>query len=191
MRRHILLTSALAVAAAALVTGCDRVPEPTGGASPAITKAPEAPEPSDLVKEDISVGTGPEAKDGDKVWVHYTGRLAKNNKQFDSSVGKKPLDVELGKGDVIKGWDLGLVGMKVGGKRKLTIPSKLGYGDAGHPPDIPPKATLVFDVELLSIGSPPGENKDSPAASGSAKAGPATSGSAKAGAPKDKPKDKK
>ena len=191
MRRLILLTSALVVASAALSMGCDKVPEPTGGASPAVTKEPETPEPPDLIKEDTAPGTGPEAKDGDKVWVHYTGRLAKNNKQFDSSVGKKPFPVELGKGEVIKGWDLGLVGMKVGGKRKLTIPSKLGYGDAGHPPDIPPKATLVFDVELLSIGAAPGENKDSPAASGSAKAGPATSGSAKAGEPKDKPKDKK
>lgn len=186
MRRHLLLTTALCIAAAAAFTGCDKVPEPTGGASPAVTKEPEVPEPADLGKEDTVVGTGPEAKDGDKVWVHYTGRLAKNKKQFDSSVGKKPFPVELGKGEVIKGWDMGLVGMKVGGKRTLTIPSKLGYGDAGHPPDIPPKATLIFDVELLSIGTDPDEKKDSPATSGSAKAGAAPSGTAKADAPKDK-----
>lgn len=134
---------------------CDKVPEPTGGASPAVTKEPEAPEPADLGKEDIVVGTGAEAKEGDKVWVHYTGRLAKNKQQFDSSVGREPFDFTLGKGEVIKGWDQGVAGMKVGGKRKLTIPSKLGYGDTGSPPKIPPKATLVFDVELLSVGEPP------------------------------------
>lgn len=191
MRRLLHLTSVLGIAAASLLTGCEKVPEPTGGASPAVTKDPEVPEPADLGKEDTVVGTGPEAKDGDKVWVHYTGRLAKNKKQFDSSVGKKPFPVELGKGEVIKGWDQGLIGMKVGGKRTLTIPSKLGYGDAGHPPDIPAKATLLFDVELLSIGTPPDEKKDAPAASGSAKAPPATSGSAKAGDPKEKPANKK
>jgi hypothetical protein len=202
MQRFVFLTSVLGLTFAAALCGCEKVPEPTGGASPAVTKEPEVAEPADLVKEEIAPGTGPEAKDGDKVWVHYTGRLAKNKKQFDSSVGKKPFPVELGKGEVIKGWDLGLVGMKVGGKRKLTIPSKLGYGDAGHPPDIPPKATLVFDVEMLSIGTAPGEKADSPAPSGSASAGPAASGSAKAGAApsgtakagdkkSDKPADKK
>jgi FKBP-type peptidyl-prolyl cis-trans isomerase FkpA len=143
------------LAAALGLAACDKVPEPTGGASPAVTKEPEVPEPPDLVKEDTTVGTGAEAKDGDKVWVHYTGRLAKNNKQFDSSVGKDPFDFEIGKGGVIKGWDLGVPGMKVGGKRKLTIPSKLGYGKEGSPPNIPPNATLVFDIELLSVGSPP------------------------------------
>lgn len=137
--------------------GCEKVPEPTGGASPAVTKEPETPEPPDMIKEDVVVGTGAEAKEGDKVWVHYTGRLAKNNKQFDSSVGKEPFDFEIGKEEVIKGWDRGVPGMKVGGKRKLTIPSKLAYGDKGSPPNIPPKATLVFDVELVSVGSPPGK----------------------------------
>ena len=184
MQRFLSLVFLGATLAAGL--GCEKVPEPTGGASPAVTKEPEAPEPADLGKEDIAPGTGPEAKDGDKVWVHYTGRLAKNGKQFDSSVGKAPFPVEIGAGGVIKGWDLGLVGMKVGGKRKLTIPSKLGYGKQGMPPSIPPNATLVFDVELVSIGTPPGEGKDVPAASGSASAGakkdaPAASGSAKAG----------
>ncbi len=110
------------------------------------------PEPADLIKEDLTVGTGAEAKDGDKVKVNYTGRLLKTNYMFDTSVGKKPFDFTLGKGSVIKGWDLGVVGMKVGGKRKLTIPSKLGYAEAGSPPKIPGKATLVFDVELLSVG---------------------------------------
>lgn len=143
----------LLVAAAIALCGCqDKVPEPEAESRPAPAKEPEVPEPDDLIKEDLTVGTGPEAKDGDKVKVHYTGRLLKNNYMFDSSVGKKPFDVTIGKGGVIKGWDLGLVGMKVGGKRKLTIPSKLGYGDAGSPPKIPGKATLVFEIELLSIG---------------------------------------
>lgn len=136
---------------------CEKVPEPTGGASPAVTKEPEAPEPADMVKEDVVAGAGQEAKEGDKVWVHYTGRLLKNGKEFDSSVGKEPFDFEIGKEQVIKGWDQGVPGMKVGGKRKLTIPSKLAYGDKGSPPKIPPKATLVFDIELLSIGSAPGK----------------------------------
>lgn len=143
--------------AALSLCACEKVPEPSGGASPAVTKEPEAPEPADMIKEDVAVGTGAEAKDGDKVWVHYTGRLAKNGKEFDSSVGREPFDFEIGKEQVIKGWDQGVVGMKVGGKRKLTIPSKLGYGNAGSPPKIPPKATLVFDIELLSIGNAPGK----------------------------------
>lgn len=136
-----------------LVAACgEKVPEPTPEARPAVTREPEVPEIPDLKIEDITVGTGPEAKNGDKVKVNYTGRLLKTNFMFDTSVGKKPFDVTIGAGGVIKGWDLGLVGMKVGGKRKLTIPSKLAYGDSGQPPKIPPKATLVFEIELLSIG---------------------------------------
>ncbi|GAC1351671.1 MAG: hypothetical protein NVS3B20_02180 [Polyangiales bacterium] len=104
-----------------------------------------------LEKVDVKVGTGAEAKTGSKVKVHYTGKLT-NGTQFDSSVGKAPFEFTLGNGEVIKGWDQGVVGMKVGGKRKLTIPSDLAYGDGGSPPTIPPKATLVFDVELLEVG---------------------------------------
>lgn len=179
----------LGLAAVLSLGACEKVPEPTGGASPAVTKAPEVSEPADLVKEDTVVGAGTEAKDGDKVWVHYTGKLAKNNKQFDSSVGKEPLDFEIGKGGVIKGWDLGVAGMKVGGKRKLTIPSKLGYGKEGSPPKIPPNATLMFDIELLSVGSPPGA---AAAPSGSASAGPAASASARpSAAPSAAPQDSK
>ncbi|MFO0760957.1 MAG: FKBP-type peptidyl-prolyl cis-trans isomerase [Byssovorax sp.] len=144
------------VAAAALLAalpGCTSpVPEPAPDTRPAATKEPEAPEPADLIKEDLKVGEGPECKEGDKVKVNYTGRLLRTNFMFDTSVGKKPFDVEIGKGGVIKGWDLGLPGMKVGGKRKLTIPSRLAYGERGSPPKIPANAPLVFEIELLSIG---------------------------------------
>jgi FKBP-type peptidyl-prolyl cis-trans isomerase FkpA len=146
--------AALAFAAFALaLAGCgDKVPEPTPEPRKPAASVPETPEPADLLKEDLVVGTGAEAKDGDKVKVNYTGRLLKTNFMFDTSVGKKPFDFQIGKGAVIKGWDQGVAGMKVGGKRKLTIPSRLGYGDTGSPPKIPPKATLVFEVELLSVG---------------------------------------
>jgi hypothetical protein len=145
---------AASILAALTLVACDKAPPepPAPPPRPVVSAAPEVPEPADLIKEDLSVGTGAEAKDGDKVKVHYTGRLLKTNLMFDSSVGKTPFGFQLGKSEVIKGWDLGVVGMKVGGKRKLTIPSKLGYGESGSPPKIPGKATLVFDVELLSVG---------------------------------------
>lgn len=142
----------VALTLGALSAACEnKVPEPAPEPRPATQREPEKPEPADLIKEDISVGTGPECKEGDKVKVHYTGRLLKTNYMFDSSVGKEPFELTIGAGEVIKGWDQGLPGMKVGGKRKLTIPSKLGYGDTGSPPKIPGKATLVFDVELVAI----------------------------------------
>jgi FKBP-type peptidyl-prolyl cis-trans isomerase FkpA len=141
-------------------SGCEqKVPEPTPEPRPAVKVEPEKPEPLDLIQEDVQVGTGAECKDGDKVKVHYTGKLLKTNFKFDSSVGKAPFEFTLGKSEVIKGWDQGVVGMKVGGKRKLTIPSKLGYGDDGSPPKIPGKATLLFDVELVEIVAPPTEKK--------------------------------
>lgn len=148
-------TTAFLLALIAL-TGCpsSAPPEPAPDKRPAATAEPETPEPADLIKEDQVVGTGVEAKDGDKVKVNYTGRLLKTNFMFDSSVGKKPFEFQIGKGSVIKGWDQGVAGMKVGGKRKLTIPSRLGYGEKGSPPKIPGKATLVFEVELVSVGEP-------------------------------------
>jgi FKBP-type peptidyl-prolyl cis-trans isomerase len=108
--------------------------------------------------EDIKAGTGPEVKDGDHVVIHYTGWLeetpgsGKPGKKFDSSVDRdQPFETPIGVGYVIKGWDQGVVGMKVGGKRKLIIPPTLGYGNYGVEPDIPGFATLIFEVELLKI----------------------------------------
>jgi peptidylprolyl isomerase len=104
---------------------------------------------------DITTGSGETAVPGKQVKVHYTGWLA-NGKKFDSSVDRgHPFRFILGIGKVIKGWDEGVVGMKVGGKRQLRIPPQLGYGAFGAPPDIPPNATLIFDVELLEVRSPP------------------------------------
>jgi len=101
--------------------------------------------------EDIKVGNGPEAKVGNKVGMYYEGRLKSNNKQFDANKSGKPFSFKLGKGDVIKGWDVGVLGMKVGGKRRLTIPPKMAYGESGAPPDIPPHSTLVFEVECKHV----------------------------------------
>ena len=100
---------------------------------------------------DITVGNGPIATAGQKVTVHYTGWLG-NGSKFDSSVdARKPFDFHLGAGEVIKGWDEGVAGMHVGGKRQLRIPADLAYGNRGYPPVIPPGATLTFDVELLAV----------------------------------------
>jgi FKBP-type peptidyl-prolyl cis-trans isomerase len=106
---------------------------------------------SQLQVEDLVVGTGAEAKKGQTVSVHYTGWLT-DGKKFDSSHDRKrPFDFALGRGQVIQGWDDGVAGMKVGGKRKLTIPPDLGYGKQGAGGVIPPNATLVFEVELLGV----------------------------------------
>ena len=102
--------------------------------------------------EDVKVGTGADAQVGKNVTVHYVGTLT-NGTKFDSSRDRgEGFQFGLGAGEVIKGWDQGVAGMKVGGIRKLTIPPELAYGARGFPPVIPPNSTLVFEVELLSVG---------------------------------------
>ena len=118
---------------------------------------PEIPKPTGipprkLVTEDIVKGRGPAAKPGDTVTVNYVGMNFSNGVEFDSSWDAgQPYPVQLGAGMVIAGWDKGLVGIRKGGRRMLTIPPELGYGAEGYPPDIPPNETLVFVVDAVSI----------------------------------------
>ena len=115
-------------------------------------KALEAKMMEGFTTEDLVIGTGNEATAGSQIIVNYRGSLKETGKEFENSYTKKsPLILTLGTGEVIKGWDIGIVGMKVGGKRRLTIPPALGYGAAGRGDIIPPNATLVFDVELVEI----------------------------------------
>jgi peptidylprolyl isomerase len=123
------------------------------GTKPKIPKASGAA-PKTLKVEDLIEGKGAAAKSGDKISVRYVGNLFDTNKEFDSSWkrGKAPFELTLGQGQVIQGWDQGLIGMKTGGRRRLTIPPDLAYGAQGQPPTIPANSTLVFDVDLTKIG---------------------------------------
>jgi FKBP-type peptidyl-prolyl cis-trans isomerase len=119
---------------------------------PTVTLPTGAP-PTQLQVKDLKTGTGAEAKAGDQVSVQYIGVLYDNGTKFDSSYDHgQPFSFKLGGGQVIPGWDQGVAGMKVGGLRELTIPPSLGYGAQGQPPTIPPNATLVFVIDLVSIG---------------------------------------
>lgn len=128
------------------VSGCKRAETPPAAAADSVA----------LEKIDTVAGTGKEATNGATVVVHYTGWLyepntaSKRGAQFDSSSGREPFSFHLGGGQVIPGWDAGVAGMKVGGKRTLIIPASLGYGSSGAGP-IPPNANLIFDVELLDV----------------------------------------
>ncbi|AGM02640.1 peptidylprolyl isomerase [Amycolatopsis keratiniphila] len=113
---------------------------------------PEGPAPSDLEKSDITVGDGQEAKAGDTVSVHYVGVSHSTGDQFDASWDRgEPLRFGLGKGQVIPGWDQGVAGMKVGGRRKLVIPPHLAYGERGAGGVIKPNETLIFVVDLIGV----------------------------------------
>ncbi len=114
--------------------------------------APKGAPPKELVVEDLEEGTGAEAKAGDVISVQYVGANYKTSKEFDASWSRgEPFTFALGGGEVIPGWDQGLEGMKVGGRRELIIPPELGYGSTGSPPAIPPNETLIFVVDLEAI----------------------------------------
>jgi FKBP-type peptidyl-prolyl cis-trans isomerase len=143
VRRLYLAAAVLACLAVALRAGDDHKP----AKDVKIIKTD-----SGLQYQDLKVGKGDTAKKGDTVEVHYTGWLAKDGKKFDSSVDRKrTFKFALGAGKVIKGWDEGVAGMKVGGKRKLIIPAKLAYGEREIEDVIPANSDLVFDVELISV----------------------------------------
>lgn len=164
----LLFVAVLALFATIGLTGCAKqAPSSSQGSTssqsqPAATQPSSEPAtspasanttkpPAGLVIKDEVVGKGPAAKSGDTVTVNYTGWLTDGTK-FDSSLDRnQPFTFPLGAGQVIPGWDQGVAGMKVGGKRKLTIPPELGYGAQGAGGTIPPNATLVFEVELLKI----------------------------------------
>ena len=148
----------LAGALAACGSPASREPATTSATAPAAPASPAVPDVPELVVSDLQAGSGAEAKAGSLVTVHYTGWLYDPNAtetkgaKFDSSRDSgRPFQFWLGAGKVIRGWDEGVAGMKVGGVRRLVIPSSLGYGERGAGEVIPPGAALVFDVELLDV----------------------------------------
>ncbi|MET0320497.1 MAG: FKBP-type peptidyl-prolyl cis-trans isomerase [Duganella sp.] len=156
--KNLLSSCALGLALTLALTACERKTPPAPEASAPAASAPgaSAPAVAALQKIDTVTGAGKEAVAGATAVVHYTGWLyepgaeSKHGAQFDSSVGRSPFSFQLGGGQVIKGWDEGVQGMKVGGKRTLIVPASMGYGENGIGP-IPPNANLIFDVELLDV----------------------------------------
>jgi len=114
-------------------------------------KTPKRTLKGGIVTEELKEGNGPECKPGNMVGMYYSGKLKKNGKQFDATLSGKPFKFKLGAGQVIKGWDVGVLGMKVGGKRRLTVPAPMAYGAQGAPPDIPANSDLIFDVECKFV----------------------------------------
>jgi peptidylprolyl isomerase len=146
----LLLLVAVALAACGADKKNDQVKSQT---KPEVT-VPSGEPPTKLEQKDLSVGTGAEATKGQKVSVQYVGVAFSTKKQFDASWDRgKPFEFVLGAGNVIKGWDQGVAGMKVGGRRQLVIPPDLAYGPTGYPPVIAPNETLVFVVDLVGVNS--------------------------------------
>ncbi len=149
----VLAAAAIVAGIVVLATGGDE----EGGSSTATkpdVEVPGGPPPKQLEVEDITEGDGAEAQEGDSVTVEYVGVSYSTGKEFDSSWERaEPFTFTLGGGQVIKGWDEGIVGMKVGGRRQLIIPPDLAYGKQGAPPDIGPNETLVFVVDLVDVQS--------------------------------------
>ncbi len=144
MRKTLAIFLMLTASAWVVAQGSHQHPSPVEGAGVNL--------PNGLAYWDLAVGTGKVAAKGSKVRVQYTGWLLETGRKFDSSWDRpEPLEFTIGEGMVIKGWDIGVSGMKVGGKRQLRIPPDLGYGWRGSPPDIPRNAYLIFDVELLDV----------------------------------------
>jgi FKBP-type peptidyl-prolyl cis-trans isomerase FkpA len=159
MKRAFLI--AVITALAGVLAAQSSAQSTTSGKSTTAAKKPVATGPTKVTGDgtktasglqywDIKEGTGAEAKTGQTAKMHYTGWLT-SGKKFDSSIGSQPYEFVIGHGDVIKGWDEGVLGMKVGGKRQLRIPPSLAYGEKGYPGVIPPDATLIFDVQLMSV----------------------------------------
>ncbi|MEC5163780.1 MULTISPECIES: FKBP-type peptidyl-prolyl cis-trans isomerase [unclassified Janthinobacterium] len=154
MTRCSVLFALICSVAASMAYAADPAPA-AAAATAAMSADTPGPLADKLIVTDTKVGTGKEAQAGMDVQVNYTGWLYRpmaklsHGKQFDSSVGRGPLPFKLGTGRVIKGWDQGVAGMKVGGKRTIIIPSELAYGARGAGADIPPNSALIFDVELV------------------------------------------
>ena len=153
--KRVLTCSALVAAMLLTVTACKRAEAPATPAAETSGATTSAPAVASQ-QIDTVVGTGKEATSGATAVVNYTGWLyepaapQQRGKEFDSSIGREPFSFQVGAGQVIKGWDVGVQGMKVGGKRTLIVPASMGYGEGGAGP-IPPNANLIFDVELLDV----------------------------------------
>ena len=156
----VFLAGAVAILAvvigAVLIFGGTSEVDNTDLSTKPVIEAGEGDPPTEVVTEDIVEGKGPGAKEGDTLTVQYVGALFDTAEEFDASWERsEPFEVTLGEGQVIQGWEQGLIGMKAGGRREIVIPSDLGYGSTGSPPTIPPDAALIFIVDLEKIA--PGE----------------------------------